>query len=620
MLNLSIAGGAKDSELNQPRQDVRFAAEYERVRRQEYELVSRMLEVLPRADGVSEEQMNQLRDALFHADTPYLMVFLGPFSSGKSSIINALLGRPDVLPVGITPTTERITMLRHGDTQRTARSGDFDTVFFPSELLRRVSFVDTPGLESVFAEHEAVTRRFLHRADAVILVMLATQAMTAANLEYLRLLKEYGKTVIVAINQVDLLSPEEAERVRAYVAEQSRELLHTEPRIWLLSSRNGIEARLPDGTVDPELWKASGLEQLETFIDGELGDAERMRQKLQTPLQIAQSVHQAAMHSVHSGQAAIDRFQSIQHNVDMQIAGFRREDERAAAEVAAEVRARFDDAAGRGASAIQSVFGVGHVPGALLSGLAELTGLRRALGGKSPIERAWESARVTEPLQELRSIAERLAPRLEARHMQDMDDLVAYAQREIDGLPPEIGGKLIGRVEPSTQYERSQSTKVRSTLDDQVTALTATLQKDVVASVSSANVFFAAYEVMMAVIFIFLMLAQPASAAEPLLWAYLMVAVVVLALAGVGGWIVRGLAMAQSFRRRLDREAEAYLEVFNKAARAQIDYGVELRRSAIHPLTRLIEAQTTTMKSQLEALQSIGQQILAAETALTRLN
>jgi len=34
-----------------------------------------------------------------------------------------------------------------------------------------------------------VTRRFLHRADVVLLVMLATQVLTAGNLEYLQQLK-----------------------------------------------------------------------------------------------------------------------------------------------------------------------------------------------------------------------------------------------------------------------------------------------------------------------------------------------------------------------------------------------------------------------------------------------
>ena len=160
--------------------------DYEAIRRREYELITNLLEVIPRIDGLGEEQVTQMRDALFHADHPYMMVFVGPFSAGKSSLINALLGEHDLLSIGPTPTTDRISILRWGEEPSRNRSGEVDTVFYPSPLLQKVSFVDTPGLESVFQKHEDITRRFLHRSDTVLLVMLATQAMTARNVEYLQ--------------------------------------------------------------------------------------------------------------------------------------------------------------------------------------------------------------------------------------------------------------------------------------------------------------------------------------------------------------------------------------------------------------------------------------------------
>src|SRR5690606_9162488 len=173
--------------------DIRLATEYETLRRREYELITDLLEVLPGVDNLPDEQLAQMRDALFHADNPYLMVFVGPFSSGKSSIINALMGKSDLMPVGVTPTTDHISILRWGEEPDRITSGtEVESVFYPSPLLQKVSFVDTPGLESVFQKHEETTRNFLHRADVVFLVMLATQAMTARNLEYLQRLKEYG--------------------------------------------------------------------------------------------------------------------------------------------------------------------------------------------------------------------------------------------------------------------------------------------------------------------------------------------------------------------------------------------------------------------------------------------
>ena len=90
---------------------------------------------------------------------PFLMVMAGPFGSGKSSVINALLGE-EVMEVGPIPTTDHIVILRKGpDIQRT-RAGDVETVFHPSPLLENLSLVDTPGLESVFRTHDEVTRRF----------------------------------------------------------------------------------------------------------------------------------------------------------------------------------------------------------------------------------------------------------------------------------------------------------------------------------------------------------------------------------------------------------------------------------------------------------------------------
>ncbi|MCA9914614.1 MAG: dynamin family protein, partial [Anaerolineae bacterium] len=134
--------------------ETKLVQEYESIRRREYELITDLLTVLPRIDHVGEQRIAQVRDAMFHADHPFLMVLVGPFSSGKSSLINALLGAPDFLEIGPVPTTDRISILRYGDEpQNMTTPGEVDTVFYPASLLRKVSLVDTPGLESVFKEH-----------------------------------------------------------------------------------------------------------------------------------------------------------------------------------------------------------------------------------------------------------------------------------------------------------------------------------------------------------------------------------------------------------------------------------------------------------------------------------
>ncbi len=601
------------------KQAVKLVTQYESIRRQEHELITRMLEVIPAVDGLGEDRLAQLRDALFHADTPYLMVFVGPFSSGKSSLINALLGANDLLPMGITPTTDRITMLRWGENSQRMRSGEFDTVFYPSDLLNRVSFVDTPGLESVFTQHEEQTRRFLHRSDAVLLVMLATQAMTAANLKYLQLLKEYGKTVIVVLNQADLLTAEEAEKVMEYVADQSRVQLGYKSEIWLTSAKLGLEARHPDMPLDQDLWEKSGLDQFERYLDKQVGDVARLRQKLQTPLQIAQSVHQSALEQVRSGQSALDKYQSISENIERQLGGFLREDDRVVDEVISEISRKFEVAASRGSDAVRSGFGVGQVPRAFVRGVGEITSLRRLVGSTSAIRRALDDSKFDEPLGELRETAGTLAPRLEGKDLQDVDDLVKYADRELTELPESVREKVIGKIQSPAQYDRRALQDAAQPLDALETKARKELPDHVEKSVQSANVFFAAYEIILVLIGVVVLISQPSTADAPSLWLYLLLGVVVLALLGVAGWILRGLIIANKFSSRMKQTSNAYTDVLKKAANKQVSYGMQLRRDSVAPLTRLVESQTSALSRQLTELTEIGTKIVEIEGALTRM-
>lgn len=596
-----------------------LAVQYERIRRQEHALITRMLEVLPAIDGLEEERIQQLRDALFHADAPFLMVFVGPFSAGKSSLINALLGRADVLPVGITPTTDRITMLRYSDEPGRARSGDFDTLFYPSKRLQDVALVDTPGLESVFRQHEAQTRRFLHRCDAVFLVMLATQAMTAQTVESLRLLREYGKHVVIVLNQADLLSAEDAEKVRTYVAEQSRAQLVSAPEIWLVSARRGLEACGPDGVKDAEGWAGSGMQQFDAFFAGQLGDAARLRQKLQTPLQIMQSVHQAAQAAVRGGQGALDQVQAISGNIERQLAGFQREDERLLADSQGEIRAYLDEAGRRAEAALRETFAPGRLPRALLSGLSEVVGVRRLLTAEPMFQQALQAHSVAAPLDDVREAADALASKLEGKEMGDVDQLVAYGRRELDGLPATFRSKVIGVMQAPTRYDRAALQEVRPALEAIEGRARVLAGPALQHSVRAANAFFAAYTAVIVLMMLFLVLAQPSSESAPLLWLYLLVGAALLALAGGAGWLLRGRMLGVRVRRQLAEPREQIAEALGKAAARQIAYGMTLRREAVRPLTRLLEAQTTALSEQLNALRTASDEMTAIEAALTRL-
>ncbi len=598
----------------------KLAVEYEAIRRREHELITDLLDVLPKVDGLGEERVAQMRDALFHADHPYLIVLMGPYNSGKSSIINALLRKPDLLPVGPTPTTDRITILRYGDESGRTRSGEVDTVFYPSPLLQKVSFVDTPGLESVFREHEEITRRFLHRSDTVLLVMLATQAMTARNLDYIKTLKEYGKNVILVLNQVDLLTPEERDSVRQYVLEQARSELGLKPEVWMISSREAQRAINTDGTIDEEAWAASGLHRIEEYVDQQLSDAARLRQKLQTPLQIAQNVHGAALTVVRDNQSALDHYQSISQNVEQQLSVFRRESDKIVRSTTEEISAKFGEAAMRGSEAIRDQFQLSHAFGSVVRGVFELVGLsgiaRRSSGG-SYTRAAFERHKVFEPIGEIPVIADKLAPRLEGKDLQDIDDLVKYARREIDTLPSSIKSKVIGTVQAPIKYERAALQSARPELEaieDEARRIeTEKLER----TFRNSLLYLGAYELVMLVFLIFVLVATPFGAdggGTDLLVAIFIVGMMILGLAYLP---LRGRMLENAYTQRMVALQGKYIETLTRAANKQIDYAMGLRRDAIAPLTRVIDAQTDIQTEQMKRLQSAGERMVKIEADLT---
>src|SRR5260221_14672589 len=115
------------------------------LRRKEYDRLRALLDTLGKIDGLPDEQMEQARDALFHADHPFLIVLVGAFNTGKSSMINALIGQP-VLPIGATPTTHKIAIVRHGPSFERVEAGAVENVVRPAPLLGQTSLGETTAL------------------------------------------------------------------------------------------------------------------------------------------------------------------------------------------------------------------------------------------------------------------------------------------------------------------------------------------------------------------------------------------------------------------------------------------------------------------------------------------
>jgi ribosome biogenesis GTPase A len=602
----------------------KLVQDYEAIRKREYSLITNLLDVLPRIDNIGEERIGQVRDAMFHADHPYLMVLVGAFNSGKSSIINALLGQEDFLKIGPIPTTDRISILRWGEEpQNMGTAGGVDTVFYPSPLLRKVSLVDTPGLESIFKEHEATTRKFLHRADVVLLTMLATQAMTQNNVDVLKMFKEYGKKVILVITQVDLLSDEERATVQKYVSDQSKDKLGFEPEVWLISSKLGLEARAGGG-FDEAKWKASGLNQIEEYIEKQLNDADRLRQKLQTPLQIVQTVHQGALAAVRQNQATFDRYRNITDNVEQQLSSQKREQEKTVREINNEVEARFRETGDRSKEAIRDIFQFSRALGSFGRGLFELTGLSRIFRrADTPtyMEATFKRFKVFEPINEIPGIVDKLAPRIEGQDMQDIDDLVKYGNKEVTNLPKDMQEKVIGTIHAPVSYDRSFLQDIRTELTGLEEEARRVETEKLDNTRRNTLIYLAVWEVIMVILAVALVSQWDLidNLAELPLAMIGLIIILGLALLGFAAIPLRGRIIHTEYVNRLLKLQARYTEILTQAADKQIEYGMQLRREAISPLTRLVDAQARIQDEQLSKLQSAEQEINQIEANLNAL-
>ncbi len=230
------------------------------------------------------------------AEDRFNLVVVGRFSRGKSSLMNALLGRA-WLPTGILPLTSVITAVSHGSepgvvlhhvhtslttelplaaleahvTER-GNPGNRERVRvaevrLPAELLRRgFHFVDTPGLGSSIRENTLTTEGFLPEADALLLVTGFDSPLSAEELAVLQSARNGGRSVFVAVNKADMASEAERREVLAHLDHQLRAGLgNLMPLVLSVSARDGLAARLAG---DAEALERSGVPALERALVG----------------------------------------------------------------------------------------------------------------------------------------------------------------------------------------------------------------------------------------------------------------------------------------------------------------------------------------------------------------
>jgi len=222
-------------------------------------------------DDRDREQIAALRDRLAAARLRVLVA--GEAKRGKSTLVNALLGRP-VLPSGVTPLTAVATTVRYGedlhaevrfadgheDKQPLAALGDLVTergnphnrrgiaavtAFVDAPLLAGgVELVDTPGTGSVFTWDTEAAHQALETADAAVFVLTADPPVSASERDLLARVGELSVTTFAVLNKADHLDAaglaEAADFTRRVLVESGHP-----GRVYPMSARAALDSGDP---------------------------------------------------------------------------------------------------------------------------------------------------------------------------------------------------------------------------------------------------------------------------------------------------------------------------------------------------------------------------------------
>jgi elongation factor Tu GTP binding domain len=184
-------------------------------------------------------ELSNLESRINSSNVPIMIPLVGEFSSGKTSLINALTDSK-ALETATKPTTATIFEIHFGAPKNRAEvmrnDGQIEvideianlkndlladtTVVTVFDTSKKVSpytiLVDTPGISSPNPKHQQVLMDFLPQADALLLVIDINQQLTKSLSNFLKSASLSGIEINVVLTKSDTKSLAEIEAARSY--------------------------------------------------------------------------------------------------------------------------------------------------------------------------------------------------------------------------------------------------------------------------------------------------------------------------------------------------------------------------------------------------------------------
>jgi GTPase SAR1 family protein len=225
--------------------------------------------------------LDKYRQAL--RDNTYRVLVVGEAKRGKSTFVNALIGR-DVLPTDVDVATSQVFNIRPSEreayrlrfedgSEREITAEDLPrygseitpeagAVPTPDQMIRwievempvrflpnGVSILDTPGLGALYAGHARITHRFVPGADAVIFVLESGQPAVEEDLKFIEQILTITSNIFFVQTKIDQYAKEDWQSIQRRNQEILKERFGdqlADTNVWPISSTNLQKAASAD--------------------------------------------------------------------------------------------------------------------------------------------------------------------------------------------------------------------------------------------------------------------------------------------------------------------------------------------------------------------------------------
>jgi small GTP-binding protein len=291
--------------------------------------------------GAPEDTLRNLQNLLTNLNQPFLFVVVGEVKAGKSSLLNALFGR-EFCRVDVLPATDRIYVFKYGETEYDVQLSEHLTERHrPIDFLKDFNIVDTPGTNTIVANHQEITENFVPMADLIVFVFAVTNPWAGSAWDFLRLIgHRWKKNIVFVVQQADLRDPHEVDAVARHLDQTGLNILGASCPIFAVSAKKALLAKTAGDGDRGKLWHESNFGPLEDWITATVSQSDERGGKLRSVAQTAQVLAgglrarlQGSLEILKSDQ---EKLAAIRGTFDLrksqtirQIAGFIREIEQA---------------------------------------------------------------------------------------------------------------------------------------------------------------------------------------------------------------------------------------------------------------------------------------------------